>query len=515
MNGRWRTQLDALASNLFWCWGMNGSALFRALDAEAWERCHHDPQALLRGKSDGELTAAVESAGLEAAIDDAVRSMEAYLGSDRTWGDSHGGLLGRGPIAYFSAEFGLHESLAIYSGGLGVLAGDHLKSASDLGIPLVGIGLFYREGYFQQTLDAEGWQQESYPIVTPEAKGLRPALDAQGDRIRIEVPTRKGVIHAIVWEGRVGRVRLFLLDTDVPENDQDDRELTLRLYGGNERTRIRQELVLGVGGVKALAALGIRPEVFHLNEGHSAFASLELIATRMEREGLLLDEAIEEIGARTLFTTHTPVPAGHDRFPPPLVLEHLEPFMKRLGFEEPEELLALGRVKPENDDETFCMTVLALKIARRVNGVSFLHGRVSRRMWQSLWPDRPSWEIPIGHITNGVHVPTWMAPRMQSLLDHHLPADWRVRQADRHTWEPALAISDEELWEVRKGLKRDLVAYVRKKASADAARRGESARVIAAMGSALDEDALLIGFRASLRHLQARSAGARGSRGAR
>ena len=491
---RYRRQLESLAKNLYWCWGLDPDSLFRPLDPEGWERCHHDPHAQIAGLDDAQLVAAVERAGLARVIDEAERHLGLYLEDRETWGRRHASLLSRSPIAYFSAEFGLHESVAIYSGGLGVLAGDHLKSASDMGLPLVAVGLWYREGYFEQTLDASGWQQEAYPIVDPRDRGFFPARDVTGQPIRLTVETRDNAIHVQVWERAVGRVRLFLLDTNLPENSDEDRELTRRLYGGDQRNRIRQELLLGVGGVRALRALGIRPGVFHINEGHSAFAPFEIAAGYMEQEGISLDEALHEVGSRTLFTTHTPVPAGHDRFPPDLVLEHLEPFIRRLGLETPERLLAFGRIRPDDANETFCMTVLALKTAHQVNGVSFLHGRVSRRMWNDLWSDRRPWEVPIGHVTNGVHVPSWMSTRMANLLDEYLPGDWRDRQWDPEAWRGAFEIDDATLWEVRNGLKRDLIQLVRRRASADAERRGESADVVAAMRDALDEDALLIGF---------------------
>jgi len=481
-----RDQLATLAGNLRWCWAPDGEAIFRDLDPSLWREVHHDPHALLARL--GDLEAVVERAGLRARIDRAVDALRDYVEAPNDPSP-----LAAAPVAYFSAEFGLHESLAIYSGGLGVLSGDHLKSSSDLGIPLVGVGLFYRGGYFQQTLDADGQQVDAYPEVEPAAKGLKPAT-VGGEPLKISVETKRGEIHAQVWELAVGRVRLFFLDSDVPENaDEEDRKLTQRLYGGDQRNRIRQELLLGVGGVRALDALGIKPSVVHLNEGHSAFAALQLLVMHVEREGLSLEDAEAEVAARTVFTTHTPVPAGHDRFPPPLVLEHLGPLAARLGL-EPEELMAFGRVDPEQEDETFCMTVLALKLSDRSNGVSFLHGRVSRKMWQPLWPRRKRFEVPIGHITNGVHVPTFLAPRMRSLLDEHLDKGWIERQAEPATWAPIEGIPDERLWATRRALKADLVRELRVRAATDAERRGEPAKVVAALREALDEDRLLVGF---------------------
>ncbi|MBX3249520.1 MAG: alpha-glucan family phosphorylase [Myxococcales bacterium] len=491
--GRARVLLTELADNLWWCWGVDGAAIFRALDPERFEATGHDPHAVLAALSDAEAQARLEAAGLTTTLDEAVRALRTYLAGAGTWGRRHAGLLHHAPIAYFSAEFGLHESLPIYSGGLGVLAGDHLKSASDLGLPLIGVGLLYREGYFQQTLDDEGWQQQAYPALEPEAKGLRRVCAPDGSWLQVQVETQTGVLHAAVWEQAVGRVRLLLLDADVPENTPADRALTHRLYGGDERTRIRQELLLGVGGMRALDGLGVRPAALHLNEGHSAFAALEAMAQHVEREGMSLAEAREEVANRTLFTTHTPVPAGHDRFGPDLLVEHLLPLAQRLGLDA-EGVLAFGRVRPECRDETFCMTVLAMKLAHRVNGVSFLHGRVSREMWASLYAEHPLHRIPIGHVTNGVHLPTFLAPRMARLLDASLPAGWRERQDEPEIWEPVLQIPDEAIHEVREGLKRDLVHHLRELAARQARGRGEAASVVRALEHAFEGDALLVGF---------------------
>ncbi len=490
---RLRAQLLELAGNLWWSWGIDGAAIFHALDPERFEASGHDPHAVVAGLDDARLVARVDAHGLAPVLDEAVSKLRAYVAGDGTWGRRHAGRLHHAPIAYFSAEFGLHESLPIYSGGLGVLAGDHLKSASDRGLPLIGIGLLYREGYFRQTLDREGWQEQSYPTIDPSAKGLRRVLDRSGEPLLVTVETQTGVIHAAVWEQAVGRVRLLLLDSHVEQNAEADRGLTHRLYGGDERMRIRQELLLGVGGLRALGAMGIRPGVLHLNEGHSAFAALEAVATHVEREGLRLDDAVQEVASRTLFTTHTPVPAGHDRFHEDLLVEHLLPIATRLGLDA-RGLMAFGRVHPDSDDETFCMTVLALKLAHRVNGVSYLHGRVSREMWKRLWPERPVHQVPIGHVTNGVHLPTFCAPRMEHLLDATLEPGWRSAQSEPDTWAPMLDVSDAALWEVRRGLKRDLVHHVRTLAISQARRRGEDVAVQRALEEALDEDALLIGF---------------------
>jgi starch phosphorylase len=492
--------LRSLASNLSWCWSRDGASLFRALDPERWEQVHHDPHALLAALDDDTIAAGVARSGLEDRIGELANAQDAAVMSDEA--ALRVGALRARPVAYFSMEFGLHESLAIYSGGLGVLAGDHLKSASDLGLPLVALGFFYREGYFEQRVDGDGWQQEAYPRVEPEAKGLRRATDADGQPVKVSVESEKGVIHAAVWELNVGRVRLFLLDSDVAENEDGDRALTARLYGGDSRQRIRQELLLGVGGVRALKALGIQPGVMHLNEGHCAFAGLEAIAQKMEGEGASFEEAKDEVASQTVFTTHTPVPAGHDRFDQALALEHLRPLGKRLWLDD-EALMALGSeavaVEGKGDvafrgEPSFCMTVLALRLAQSVNGVSFLHGRVSRQMWQQLYPETPLHRVPIGHITNGVHVPSWMAPRSRRFLDGVLGADWEQTQADPETWAPLASASDEDLWGLRTGLKEGLLRFVRARAAREAKERGESADVVSALAEALDPQHLVVGF---------------------
>ncbi|HET7220520.1 MAG TPA: alpha-glucan family phosphorylase, partial [Vicinamibacterales bacterium] len=379
-----------------------------------------------------------------------------------------------------------------YSGGLGILAGDHLKSASDLGIPLVGIGLFYDQGYFRQRLDANLWQHEEYIDTDHRALPIRPATN-RGVPVTVAVETRTGTIAARVWQLAVGRNTLFLLDSDVEGNQPEDRELTARLYGGDDRVRIRQELLLGVGGIRALSAMGIAPGVLHLNEGHSAFAALELVRERMGREGIDAWEALRRVSAQVVFTTHTPVPAGHDRFTPALVEEHLGPLRESLNVDS-EPFMDLGRVTAGNTSENFCMTVLALKSCRHANAVSSLHGRVSRAMWSALYPDRPEDRVPIGHITNGVHVQTWLAPQMRQVYDRHLGPNWTARASDSTLWDKIDAIDDGELWETHQTQKVQLIDIVRRRSSQQAERRGETPEMVAQMRRALSFDALTIGF---------------------
>ena len=376
---------------------------------------------------------------------------------------------------------------------MGILAGDHIKSASDLAIPLIGIGLFYGQGYFLQRLDRAGWQQEEYLETDIGKLPMEPAIGANGEPVTVRIETRGGSIGAKVWRVRVGRCDLYLLDSNVEGNAPEDRELTSRLYGGDGRVRIRQELLLGVGGFRALKKLGIEPGVLHLNEGHSGFAVLEAIASRMRDEGVNFAQAAARVSREVAFTTHTPVPAGHDRFSTGLLEEHLGPLREQLGLSE-HALLALGREDPNNHSEDFCMTVLGLKLARRTNAVSALHGEVSREMWTGLYPGKSEDAIPIGHITNGVHVPSWLAPQMVRLYDRHLGAGWEKHSADAHIWEGIENVNDGELWETHLSLKSQLINFVRGRACEQAERRDASPAVLQQLSKILSPDALTIGF---------------------
>jgi len=487
-----RERLRQLAHNLWWSWDNETTSLFRELDPIGWQACGHNPVALLQQIPPDTLEERALALSLHSRINYAYRRLQEYLGAAHTWGARHAGLLWARPVAYFSAEFGLHESIPIYSGGLGILAGDHVKSASDLGIPLVGVGLYYDQGYFTQRLDMHGWQHEDYIDVD---SGVLPLALASrdGQPIIVSIETRSGPIDARVWKLSVGRSTLLLLDTNVDHNRPEDRDLTARLYGGDDRLRIRQELLLGVGGVRALTALGISPSVVHLNEGHSAFAALELVRQRMQVEGVDAWEAIRRIAPQVVFTTHTPVPAGHDRFPQTLVEEYLGPLADALGWNIG-QLMGLGRVRPDDTRESFCMTVLALKLSRRANGVSALHGHVSRAMWASLYPGRNEEEVPIGHITNGVHVHTWLAPQMRQVYDRHLGPDWPSRCTDGKLWESIENVDSGELWETHQSLKRQLIEIVRRRAAEHALGRGESQEAVAAARQSLSYDALTIGF---------------------
>jgi starch phosphorylase len=491
--GPLQRRLWTLARNMWWSWDASAMSLFQDLDPARWEELGRNPVALLSEMPLDDLDERIGDLALAHRINHTFRRLQEYRERSATWGDTHAGVLQRQPVAYFSAEFGIHESLPVYSGGLGVLAGDHIKSASDLGVPLVGVGLFYGQGYFRQRLDASGWQQEEYAEVDVTRLPLEPAVGPDGEPIVPEIATRGGVLRARVWQAAVGRRTLLLLDSDVDGNTPDDRALTARLYGGDLRVRIRQELLLGIGGLKALHALGIVPGVLHLNEGHSAFAVLEAVRHCMEREGVDFETAVRQVARRTVFTTHTPVPAGHDRFPPDLVEEHMGPLRDTLGISR-ERLMSLGRVNPDDAGEEFCMTVLGLRISRRANAVSSLHGDVTRHMWTGLWGDRPEEDVPIGHITNGIHVPSWLAPQMQQLYDRHLPSEVAREDALPEISAGIENVSDGALWETHVALKIRLLDAVRRQVLREAARRGEPAVVLEQLSHALSQDALTIGF---------------------
>jgi starch phosphorylase len=483
-------RLWSLARNLWWAWDHDSTSLFRDLDPVRFKQLNHNPVSMLAEIPLDGIERRAQQLVLHSRINYAYRRQREYLEADRTWGAKHAGILRPRPVAYFSAEFGLHESLPIYSGGLGVLAGDHIKSASDLNIPLVGIGLFYGQGYFRQRLDRNGWQQEDYLETDVNSLPMEIAIAANGQPVTVQIETWSGAIRARVWRLKVGRCDLLLLDSNVPGNAPEDRDLTSRLYGGDGRIRIRQELLLGVGGFRALKAMGITPSVLHLNEGHSAFAVLEAVRSRMEEEGIGFDEAARRVSREVVFTTHTPVPAGHDRFHKYLIEEHLGPLREALRL-SPEGLMQIGRENPSNSDEEFCMTVLGLKLSRRANAVSALHGEVSRAMWTGLYPGKSEDAVPIGHISNGVHVPTWLAPQMFRLYDRHFGPGWHEHSSDPRTWEGIGKVDDGELWETHLSLKSQLLEFVRLRAIDQSKLRGEPAGTGRRV---LSPDALTIGF---------------------
>jgi starch phosphorylase len=486
-------KLWSLARNLWWSWDHDSTSVFHEIAPARWRQLNQNPISLLNELPLAKLEQRAAELVLHSRINYAYRRNQEYLHADGTWGALHAGVLRPRPVAYFSAEFGLHESFPVYSGGLGILAGDHIKSASDLDIPLVGVGLFYQQGYFRQWLDQAGWQHEDYLPNDVTQLPMAPAIGPKGEPVTVRIDTRGGSIAAKVWRVKVGRIDLLLIDSNVEGNSPEDRELTSRLYGGDGRVRIRQELLLGVGGFRALKAMGITPGVLHLNEGHSGFAVVEAIRSRMEEEGIGFDEAVRYVSREVVFTTHTPVPAGHDRFSYGLIEEHLGPLRERLGI-SPERFMGLGRVDVGNPYEDFCMTVLGLKLSRRANAVSALHGEVSRAMWTGLYPGRSEDAVPIGHITNGVHVPSWLAPQMFRLYDRHLGPGWHEHSGEARTWEGIEKIDDGELWETHLSLKSQLLEFVRYRTVEQARRRSEAPEELRRLSRVLSPDALTIGF---------------------
>ena len=484
--------LQKLAYNLWWTWDPEGVELFKRLDIDLWQQTRHNPVEMLGILQQTTLEKLVADEGFMAQLTRVDEKFRDYMGA-RTWFDRTCNGEKRMIAAYFSMEFGLHESLPTYSGGLGILAGDHLKSASDLGIPLVGVGLLYRQGYFRQYLNIEGWQQELYPENDFYNLPLRLERDESGEPVAVLLDMAGRTVTAHIWRVQVGRVPLYLLDTNVDENAPEDREITAQLYGGDQEMRIRQEILLGVGGIRALHQLGIDPNVCHMNEGHAAFLALERTRLLMEEHGLRFTEAMEAVRAGNIFTTHTPVDAGIDHFPPDLLERYLGRYYRSLGLSR-EEFLGLGRINPRNPHEMFCMAVLALKLAHHANGVSQLHGEVSRRMWKNLWPELPDEHIPITSVTNGVHTKTWFSTEMVSLLTRYLGFRWRDDPTDPVLWKRVANIPDSELWRTHERCRERLVLFARRRLKDHLRQVGATSKEIAAAEEVLDPEALTIGF---------------------
>lgn len=480
--------------NMWWAWNPSAIKLFRDIDSEAFRASKHNPLMLVKRLSRERLDELAADAAFRARVDRSYREFRAYVSPTApTWAEVHAAPLRVRPVAYFSAEFGIHESLPIYSGGLGVLAGDHVKTASDLGLALVAVGLFYRESYFRQHIDREGQQHAEYVGAPIEYLATTLRLGPDGKPLIIDVPLGTERLLAQIWQVNVGRNQLLLLDTDVDGNSAENRALAARLYFGDQRVRIRQELLLGVGGIRALRACGFDWSGLHLNEGHSAFATLEYARLRMIETGGSFAEVAQDVAQSTVFTTHTPVDAGHDRFPPALVEEHLEPLRLSLRLSR-SAFMALGRVNPEDDHEALCMTVLAFKMSRYANAVSCLHGRVTRRAWQALWPHHREDEVPVGHITNGVHAATWLAPAMQELYTRRIGPHWADNLSDHAMWARVENIPDAELWETHRVLRANLVSFVRREVAHQRRMNDYSEELVRAAATALHPDALTIGF---------------------
>ncbi|MGZ4271284.1 MAG: alpha-glucan family phosphorylase [Solirubrobacteraceae bacterium] len=480
--------LARLAYNYRWSWLPGGTSVFRSIDPPRWRSCGGNPVRLLQETSSAALARAAHDEELLARI----AGFEEVVRSELQAPAAPGPVAAERPVAFLCAEYAVHQSLPIYSGGLGALAGDILKQASDRRLPLVAVGLMYRRGYFRQRIDASGWQQEYWVPTDPERVPAAVVTAQDGTPITVCVRVRDQDVHAQIWRIDVGRVPLFLLDTAVPQNGGLERLIASRLYDSDTDTRLAQYVLLGVGGIAALGAMGIDPGVVHLNEGHAALATLAL-ARRQTAAGATFGEAIAAARQRTVFTTHTPVPAGNDTYPAGQIADTLRDLSAELGV-DPDAIVRLGRTHPDDDGEPFGVTQFALRTSRAANAVSRRHGEVARRMWRELWPDRAEDDVPITHVTNGVHVPTWIGQPMRELLDRHLSPDWRKHSAEAETWAPVDAIPDAELWAVRQEQRLRLVDFVRERSVSDRVARGEPRTYVEAAARAFDPDVLTIGI---------------------
>ncbi len=485
-----------LAYNLLWSWRHDIIELFVRLDSDLWEKTNHNPVRMLGMVEQERLEKLAADAGFVAHLERAISYLDGYMAAgDTTWFPRVYGMSEKPLIAYFSLEFGLTESLMIFAGGLGVLAGDHLKSSSDLDVPLVGVGLLYQQGYFRQYLNQAGWQQEAYEDNHFDNLPLTLEHGDDGRALTIEIQISGRKVTAQIWRVQVGRIPLYLLDTNIPENTRpQDRDITDQLYGGDQDLRIRQEILLGIGGYRALRALGLAPVVYHMNEGHSAFLALENIRQLMVDHELTFAQAREAASAGCVFTTHTPVPAGHDRFPPQLMQRYFGDYAANDLKLDWNGFMALGRENPFDYNESFCMTVLAIHLSSGTNGVSALHGEVTRQMWQGLWPGVPQDEIPISHVTNGVHILSWISRDMKVLYDRYLGPRWREEHGDREAWHLAADIAPDELWRTHERRRERLVSFARLRLRQQLAGRGASPSEVQAAEEVLDPEALTIGF---------------------
>lgn len=484
--------LSDLARNYWFVWAESVADLFLDIDPDLWHQSYRNPVYFLNHVPQSRFAELAADDAYLVRLRKAKRELDEYLAEDSRY-KIEGNPEGKPAIAYFSLEFGVGLCLPIYSGGLGILAGDHLKSASDLNIPLVAMGLLYRNGYFRQYMTPDNWQQERYPNYDFEQMPLSRAKTPDGRNAVVRLRAGDRDLAAQVWEAKVGRISLYLLDTNIAECPEDLRDLTDRLYGGDNETRILQEILLGIGGVKALDLLGLEPRVIHMNEGHSAFAALERISTLMQRHSLTFEAASELSAAGSVFTTHTPVPAGNDRFPPELMAKYLAGYAQGMGLAF-KVFMALGREDPYNDSEQFCMTVLALRLSRFNNGVSKLHGKVSRRMWHKIWNNYPENDVPIGSITNGVHIPTWVAPDMAAVYDRYLGDNWRDDQSNPHSWQGLTKAPDDEMWRAHESQRAKLIDFARMRLVRQAQMKGARTAELKELENLLDPNALTIGF---------------------
>ena len=486
------THLLDVANNAWWCWNHDAIELFRRIDRDLWTQLNQNPRHMLGEVSQLRLEELANDESFMAHLERVWKALEEYR-TTNLWFDRNTQAPKDLQICYMSAEFGIHESLRLYSGGLGVLAGDHLKAASDLGMPLVGLGLLYQEGYFRQYLNADGWQQESYPRNDFYNMAIELMKDEAGAPLMIEVAYPDRPVFAKIWKAQIGRIPLYLLDCDCEENSPEDRLITDKLYGGGHEARVRQEILLGMGGVKAMAALGLAPTVYHMNEGHAAFSGLQRVQDLMQDEGMTFDGAVETVKAGSVFTTHTPVPAGNDMFDPGLVSHYFKDYCKTVGISM-DHLLSLGRQDQSDLNELFCMTVLALRFAAMANGVSKLHGEVARDMWKKTWHRVPVQEVPITSITNGVHNRTWISSELSDLYDRYLGPRWVERPDDQSIWERIDEVPDTELWRSHERCRERLVEFARRRLYDQYKARGGSSNELRVCGEVLDPEALTIGF---------------------
>ncbi len=484
--------LRELAYNLWWTWNVDARDLFARLDMDLWEETRHNPVALLNSIKQEILEARAQDDSylyqLHRVYEKFNRSMKSQV-----WFEKVGKYDPRLAVAYFSMEYGITESLAVYSGGLGILAGDHLKSASELGIPLYAVGLSYQYGYFQQVFNVDDYQEEEYPVNDFYNLPLILEKDNNGKQILVKVPFPGRTVNARIWRAQVGRVPLFLLDTNISENSDADKKITAELYGGNTETRIQQEIMLGMGGFQALKLLNTPPFVSHMNEGHSAFSGLERIRSVVKNSGLNFYEALEIIKSASVFTTHTPVQAGIDIFHPDLIRRYFYDYCQDVGIEM-DELLALGRVDPDDNSEHFSMAILAINLTSKTNAVSRLHGQVAQEMWKSLWPDILTKEIPIDYVTNGIHHASWVSQEMGDLFDRYLGPEWQREPANTAIWNKIGKIPDSELWRTHERRRERLIAFARRELSRQYIHLGKPQHMISRVKSILSNEALTIGF---------------------
>lgn len=485
-------RLGELAYNLWWVWSPEAQRVFSWIQPTLWERVNHNPVLFLKKVNPERLQAALEHEEYLQHYDQAMAAFDSYMAEEHTWcADDCAPLKGQ-QVAYFSFEFGLHESIPVYAGGLGILSGDHLKEASDLGLPLIGMGFIYQQGYFTQSITEDGWQETRNYYLNFEEMPIIPLLDADNKPVKISVMLADHLVWARLWKIQVGRVPLYLLDSNLEDNTPADRQLTARLYSNDLEVRIAQEILLGIGGVRAMRRLGLHPDVWHMNEGHSAFLGLERLREFIEQDNLSFAEAVEEVRKSNVFTTHTPVPAGNDQFPVWLVEKYFYHYWAQLGLSRDEFIELARHAQPWG--ETFSMPVLALRLSEYANGVSKLHGQVSRKMWHFLWPEREEKDVPIAHITNGVDTGTWVARRLRVLFDQYMGADWMDHPDDTEMWNKVLEIPDEELWAVRRHLKRKLTMFANRRVRRQWLSNTVHPVQVIAGGAMMEQYSLTIGF---------------------